>query len=86
MEMNVKVDPAWDTPTGDHPIASTATSDHGAGPLGFAGTVRKGAVAQATGLTTLADDEFGGGPKMPMLPGTWNADQAGEAEEGGEHD
>jgi hypothetical protein len=23
-------------------------------------------------LTTLAGDEFGGGPRMPMLPNTWD--------------
>jgi PPE-repeat protein len=74
MEMNVKVDPAWGTPL-------TMASDHGAGALGFAGTVRKEPVAAAVGLTTLGGDEFGGGPAMPMLPRTWNADQAGEAEE-----
>ena len=74
MEMNVKVDPAWGTPL-------TVASDHGAGALGFPGTVRREPVAAAVGLTTLAGDEFGGGPAMPMLPGTWNADQAGEAEE-----
>jgi len=76
MEMNVKVDPAWGTPL-------TVASDHGAGALGFAGTVRREPVAAALGLTTLAGDEFGGGPAMPMLPGTWNADHAGEAEEHG---
>jgi PPE-repeat protein len=76
MEMNVKVEPAWGTPL-------TVASDHGAGALGFAGTVRREPVAAAAGLTTLAGDEFGGGPAMPMLPGTWNADHAGEAEEHG---
>jgi hypothetical protein len=39
--------------------------------LGFAGTVSKGS-AQAAGLATLSDDEFGGGPTMPMLPKTWD--------------
>jgi PPE-repeat protein len=58
-------------------------SDHRAGTLGFAGTVRREPVAAAAGLTTLAGDEFAGGPAMPMLPGTWNADHAGEAEEHG---
>ena len=63
MDMNVDVEPKWD--------ASTAPSDRDAGPLGFSGTVPKGA-EQATGLATLAGDEFGGGPSMPMLPNTWS--------------
>ena|GEM_PF-238982 len=86
MDMNVEVDPDWGAPPGEEPVASTAASDQGAGPLGFAGTVRKETAAQAAGLTTLAADEFGGGPTMPMMPNTWNPDgDAGEGEEGGEH-
>jgi PPE-repeat protein len=46
-------------------------SDQGAGPLGFAGTAHKATAVQAAGLTMLAGDEFGGGPRMPMVPGTW---------------
>uniref|UniRef100_UPI0006DD2DAF PPE family protein n=2 Tax=unclassified Mycobacterium TaxID=2642494 RepID=UPI0006DD2DAF len=52
---------------------AVAASAHGAGPLGFAGTASKGAV-DAAGLATLAGDEFGGGPSMPMLPGSWEPD------------
>jgi PPE-repeat protein len=52
-------------------VASTTASDQGAGSLGFAGTVSKGS-AHAAGLATLSDDEFGGGPTMPMLPKTWD--------------
>ncbi|ORV98814.1 PPE family protein [Mycobacterium kyorinense] len=52
----------------DEPLAS----DRGAGNLGFAGTVRK-ETATAAGLTTLSDD-FGGGPRMPMMPGTWDVE------------
>ncbi|OBJ78997.1 PPE family protein [Mycobacterium colombiense] len=63
MGMNVDVDPDWDEPT-------TTASGRGAGNLGFAGTARKEPVA-AAGLTTLACDEFGAGPSMPMIPGTW---------------
>jgi PPE-repeat protein len=70
MEININVDPDWGGPDS----GPTATSDRGAGPLGFTGTERKTASA-ATGLATLADDEFGSGPVMPMLPGTWNADE-----------
>ncbi len=72
MDMNINVDPDWG--------ATTATSDSGAGPLGFAGTLYKKHSA-ATGLATLDHNEFGAGPTMPMLPATWNADHDGEAEE-----
>ncbi|GAA4531861.1 PPE family protein [Mycobacterium paraffinicum] len=51
----------------------SVASDRGAGPLGFAGTARKGG-ADAAGLATLAGDEFGGGPTLPMLPGSWEPD------------
>ncbi|MGA9493482.1 MAG: PPE family protein [Mycobacterium sp.] len=60
-DMNVDVDPDWGAPT---------ASQQGAGPLGFAGTVSKSS-ERATGLATLSDDGFGGGPSMPMLPNTW---------------
>src|ERR1700744_2984483 len=63
-DMNVDVDPIWGT--------STEASDRGAGPLGFSGTVPKGG-EQAAGLATLSD-EFGAGPTIPMVPGTWGAD------------
>jgi PPE-repeat protein len=81
MEMNINVDPDWGRPES----GSTATTDRGAGQLGFAGTVAKSA-SPASGLATLADDEFGGGPVLPMVPASWTADQSGEADEGGEHD
>jgi PPE-repeat protein len=68
MDMNIDVDPDWGGPSG----AETGASGQGAGTLGFAGTADKQAVAEAAGLTTLANDEFGGGPRMPMLPGTWD--------------
>ncbi|WP_236981319.1 PPE family protein [Mycobacterium kiyosense] len=64
MDMNVDVTPDW-TP----PPEPTAASGRGAGPLGFSGTV--GApTADPAGLATLSDD-FGDGPTIPMLPGTW---------------
>jgi len=62
MDMNVDVGPEWSV--------STAESDRGAGALGFSGTIAKGS-EQATGLATLSDDGFGGGPSLPMLPNTW---------------
>ena len=62
--------------------ASVLASDRGAGPLGFVGTVHKDTAAQAAGLATLSGNEFGGGPSMPMVPGTWDY----EVSEGeGEH-
>jgi PPE-repeat protein len=64
MDMNVDVDPDWGTPPG--------ASDRGAGTLGFTGTARRAAAAGAAGLTTLDDDGFGGGPRMPMLPRSWD--------------
>jgi PPE-repeat protein len=85
MDMNIDVPPEWGAPEMREAVGATAASDHGAGPLGFAGTVTKRTAAVAAGLTTLSADDFGGGPTMPMVPGTWNPDQAGEAEEGGEH-
>ena len=76
LEMNIKVDSDCRKP-------AASASDRGAGPLGFAGTLGKSA-AQAVGLATLENDDFGGGPTMPMLPGTWNHDHDVEASEGGE--
>jgi PPE-repeat protein len=72
-DMNVEVDPDWDAQADRPPVASTVASDRGAGSLGFAGTVAKGS-EQAAGLATLSGNEFGDGPRMPMVPGTWGAD------------
>ena len=64
-----------DAGAGPEPAAETSTaSGQGAGPLGFAGTGRR-AAADATGLATLAGDEFGGGPSVPMVPRTWETDE-----------
>ena len=59
----------------------------GAGPLGFAGTVAKRALA-AAGLATLSDDDFGGGAGDADAPGHVGPDagQTGDAGQGGEHD
>jgi PPE-repeat protein len=82
IEMNVEVDPDWGAPPEEQPAAATVASDQGGGPLGFAGTVRKQTAGQAMGLTTLPGDEFGDGPRMPMLPGTWQPNPSGESGEG----
>ncbi len=55
---------------------ASAVSAAGAGRFGFTGTVRKESVGDAAGLTTLAEDEFGGGPTAPMLPGSWDPGRA----------
>lgn len=47
-------------------------SGAGAGTLGFAGTTRKDNAFRAAGLTELTEGEFGGGPRVPMMPGTWD--------------
>ncbi|ORW94046.1 hypothetical protein AWC27_07755 [Mycobacterium szulgai] len=51
-------------------------SNSGASMLGFAGTAIQEPVLQAAGLAALGGDEFGGGPTVPMMPGTW--DQAAD--------
>jgi PPE-repeat protein len=76
MDMNHDVDPDWGTPPGKAPVASSMASDRGAGNPGFTGTAAKETAAQAAGLTTLASDEFGSGPRMPMVPGTWDPNDA----------
>lgn len=77
LDMNVDVDPDWGGTADESALLATATaSGSGAGRLGFAGTARTDADLSASGLTELASDEFGSGPRMPMVPGTW--DQNGE--------
>jgi PPE-repeat protein len=64
-----------DTGPGAEPEeASVLASDRGAGSLGFVGTVHKDTAAQAAGLATLSGNGFGGGPSMPMVPGTWDSE------------
>jgi PPE-repeat protein len=55
------------------PEPPVTPSDRGAGPLGFSGTATKASAETATGLATLTDDDFGGSPRMPMMPSTWDA-------------
>ncbi len=73
MDMNVEVEPDWGAPAGGESPGSTSASDQGAGPMGFAGTARGDAAVEAAGLATLAGDGFGGGPLVPLVPGTWES-------------
>lgn len=67
-------------PAGPVQEPAASGSDRGAGALGFTGTVGKRSTATASGLATLADDGFGGGPSVPMLPDTWNENDRGDPE------
>jgi PPE-repeat protein len=67
MDSDIAVTPEY----GEPEQASALASGDGAGTLGFAGTAHKDTALKAAGLTELAGDEFGGGPRMPMVPGTW---------------
>jgi PPE-repeat protein len=61
---------AGDVPGVERPERAV-TSDGGAGAPGFAGTTATDTAAEAGGLATLTGDGFGGGPSLPMVPGTW---------------
>lgn len=66
--MDIGVEPSWDAPS----VGEVTASDRGGGDLGFAGTAHKDEVAEAAGLARLAGDGYGGGPKVPMMPGGWD--------------
>jgi PPE-repeat protein len=68
------------------PEPTVTPSGHGAGPLGFAGTASKHAATTAAGLATLSDDDFGGSPRMPMMPSTWGSDSASPPNPSGDED
>jgi PPE-repeat protein len=78
MDSDIGVAPEYDADE----LVSAAASGSGAGRLGFAGTTHQDATVGAAGLTKLAGDEFGGGPRIPMVPGTW--DGPGESGRGGD--
>jgi PPE-repeat protein len=83
LDMNVDVDPDWGAPANEEEALAFATaSANGAGRLGFAGTAAKDADMRAAGLAQLAGDDFGNGPRMPMVPGTWDQDTEGPNEPG----
>jgi PPE-repeat protein len=69
-DMDVDVDPDWGAQDDRELVAAAVASGNGAGSLGFTGTVGKDSSA-ASGLTTLSSNGFGNGPRMPMVPGTW---------------
>ncbi len=71
MDMDVQVEPDWAGLPGSEQVGSTLSSGQGTGSMGFAGTTGRDAAVAAAGLATLADDGFGGGPSVPMVPGTW---------------
>jgi PPE-repeat protein len=77
LDMNVGVDPDWSAPADAGPVAS----DQGAGIFGFAGTAQETAVDVA-GLTKLGGDEFGGGPRSPMVPATWEQEPGEGGDDG----
>ncbi|MEO6793044.1 MAG: PPE domain-containing protein [Mycobacterium sp.] len=54
-------------------LDSTATvaGEHGAGQMGFPGTMRHETGSAVTGLTALGGNAAGAGPIVPMLPHTW---------------
>jgi PPE-repeat protein len=78
LDMNVDVDPDWGGAADEErELAAAMASGSAAGRLGFAGTARRAADLQASGLTKLSGDDFGSGPRMPMVPGTWDQDGDG---------
>ncbi len=80
-DMNVDVTPDWGAHDDRERMGAAAASGNGSGALGFTGTVEKDRVAEASGLATLTSNGFGSGPRMPMVPGTWEP-QASESAEG----
>jgi PPE-repeat protein len=75
--MDLDADDSTPPPAEEPRVAASA---RGAGPMGFTGTAAKG-TTEAAGLTTLQGDSFGGGPKSPMLPGTWDSDDGSDSTE-----
>ena len=71
-DMDVDVDPDWGAQDDRELVAAAAASGSGSGSLGFAGTVGKDTGAEASGFATLSTNGFGEGPRMPMVPGTWD--------------
>jgi hypothetical protein len=73
---DMDVEPDWAAPPAREPELATVASGRGAANQGFTGTLRNESVDDAAGMTALAGDEFDGGPRMPMLPRTWDPDRS----------
>lgn len=56
------------------PVAVGA-SQRGAATQGFTAGVHAGGAVRPAGLSTAADDEFGGRATNPMMPNTWPDEQ-----------
>ncbi|OBE99626.1 PPE family protein [Mycobacterium sp. 852002-10029_SCH5224772] len=69
MDSDHDVDPGRDA---DDPYATRPAEDS-AGPLGFVGAAAKSDAAEAAGLATLSRDGFSDGPRVPMMPSTWQS-------------
>jgi PPE-repeat protein len=76
-DMNIDVDPDWGAQDDRELVAAAVASGNGSGSLGFAGTVDSSTTAEASGLATLSSDGFDNGPRMPMVPGTWDLNTSG---------
>ncbi|WP_293004124.1 PPE family protein [Mycobacterium sp.] len=82
-DMNVDVNPDWGARDDRDLVSAAVASGNGSGALGFSGTVEKDSSAEASGLATLSSNGFGSGPRMPMVPGTWDPETSeGEGEHG----
>jgi PPE-repeat protein len=84
-DMDVDVDPDWGAQDERQLAHAAVASGSGSGALGFAGTLDKDSLAEASGLATLTSDEFGNGPPMPMVPGTWEPQASEDLQGEGEH-
>ena len=76
--MNVDVDPDWDGPGGPAQRRWLRIGAPGRWGSPVRHAMRRGARGRR-GLATLAADEFGGGPRMPMVPGSWDPPAASKA-------
>lgn len=73
LDMNVDVIPDWQASSDGSSPPGTTASRRGAGTLGFAGT-EGGGSAEIAGLVTLPADLLGDGPRVPLMPASWEGD------------